>query len=256
MNTELSTQHDGQALYRQSTDAANLCKAVVTQTAIQIQGRKYVRVEGWQAIAVAHGCIASADEVEWISGGCRAVGRVVSRESGIEVARSEGYVGEDEPVWYGGNVNGKQYVKRPDYAIRAMAQTRAISRACRAAFAHVVVMMNAGLETTPAEEVPDGGFQDAPPRAERVPQQAASNARGPTEKQIKRLHAIKMQSGVPDGALRTWLAERDCVDANGEPATTALSRAQYDELCDTWLPGYAAVQAGQDAHASADENPF
>jgi len=34
-----------------------------------------------------------------------------------------------------------------------MAQTRSISRACRSAFAHVVVMMQAGLETTPAEEV-------------------------------------------------------------------------------------------------------
>ena len=41
-----------------------------------------------------------------------------------------------------------------------MAQTRAISRACRSAFAHVVVMMNAGLSTTPAEEVPLGGFQN------------------------------------------------------------------------------------------------
>lgn len=39
-----------------------------------------------------------------------------------------------------------------------MAQTRAMSRACRSAFAHVVVMMNAGLATTPAEEVPHDGF--------------------------------------------------------------------------------------------------
>ena len=60
-----------------------------------------------------------------------------------------------EKVWY-----DKELPKRADYAIRAMAQTRAISRACRSAFAHVVVMMNAGLSTTPAEEVPLGGFQN------------------------------------------------------------------------------------------------
>jgi hypothetical protein len=48
-----------------------------------------------------------------------------------------------------------------------MAQTRAISRACRSAFAHVVVMMDAGLSTTPAEEVPLGGFDDEPREAPR-----------------------------------------------------------------------------------------
>jgi hypothetical protein len=34
-----------------------------------------------------------------------------------------------------------------------MAQTRAMSRAARSVFAHVVVLMDAGLETTPAEEM-------------------------------------------------------------------------------------------------------
>jgi hypothetical protein len=55
-----------------------------------------------------------------------------------------------------------------------MAQTRAISRACRSAFAFVVTMMDAGLETTPAEEVPQDGFSDAPRPASPVRYQAAS----------------------------------------------------------------------------------
>jgi RNase H-fold protein (predicted Holliday junction resolvase) len=33
-----------------------------------------------------------------------------------------------------------------------MAQTRAISRVCRSAFAHCVVLIDADLSTTPAEE--------------------------------------------------------------------------------------------------------
>lgn len=90
---------------------------------------------------------------------------------GVVIAEAEGFVGEDEPTWYGGQSRGKTLPKRADYAIRAMAQTRAISRACRSAFAHVVVMMNAGLSTTPAEEVPAGGFEDAP-RADPVQQPA------------------------------------------------------------------------------------
>lgn len=147
--------------YRASTDAATLCRDIVVNTATKIQGRKYVQVEGWQAIAVAHGCTASARDVERIDGGVRAIGEVRRMSDGAVIAEAEGFVGEDEPTWYGGvNQYGKTLPKRADYAIRAMAQTRAISRACRSAFAHVVVMMNAGLSTTPAEEVPDGGFSN------------------------------------------------------------------------------------------------
>ena len=160
--------------YRASTDAAGLCKDIVVSTATEIQGRRYVCVEGWQAIAIAHGCAASAHSVERVDGGIRAIGQVRRMSDGAIIAEAEGFVGEDEATWYGGTVRSwkwgqkkgekvwydKELPKRADYAIRAMAQTRAISRACRSAFAHVVVMMNAGLSTTPAEEVPLGGFQN------------------------------------------------------------------------------------------------
>lgn len=152
--------------YRASTNAASMCRSIVLETAMEIQGRKYVKVEGWQSIAVAHGCTASARDVEKVDGGVRAIGEIRRMSDGVVIAEAEGFVGADEPTWYGGEVvtkwGKKTLPKRADYAIRAMAQTRAISRACRSAFAHVVVMMNAGLSTTPAEEVPLGGFDDAP----------------------------------------------------------------------------------------------
>ena len=158
MNAIVTVPHNGHE-YRQSTDAAHLCGAIVQQTASNIQGRRYVSVEGWQAIAIAHGCAASARAVERVDGGVRAIGEIRRMSDGIVIAEAEGFVGEDEPTWYGGkNKWGKEQPKRADYAIRAMAQTRAISRACRSAFAHVVVMIDAGLSTTPAEEVPEGGF--------------------------------------------------------------------------------------------------
>jgi hypothetical protein len=131
---------------------AGVCKDIVHQTAQTIGGRKYVRVEGWQAIATAHGCVASARDVEKIEGGWRAIGEVRRMDTGSVIATAEGFLGTDEPVW----------AKRPEYAKRAMAQTRAISRACRSAFAHVVVLIGGGLETTPAEEVPAEGFGDGP----------------------------------------------------------------------------------------------
>jgi len=140
------------AYHRQATDVAGVCKDIVHQTAQTIGGRKYVRVEGWQAIATAHGCVASARDVEKIEGGWRAIGEVRRMDTGSVIATAEGFLGTDEPVW----------AKRPEYAKRAMAQTRAISRACRSAFAHVVVLIGGGLETTPAEEVPAEGFSDSP----------------------------------------------------------------------------------------------
>lgn len=151
-------------LMRQATDVAGVCRDIVTKTARNIQGRKYVQVEGWQSIAVAYGCVASARDVEVVPGGVRAIGEVRRMSDGSVVASAEGFVGEDEPVWYGGGINkhtGKPYEKRPAYAIRAMAQTRAISRACRSAFAFVVTLIDGNLSTTPAEEVPDGGFVDS-----------------------------------------------------------------------------------------------
>lgn len=160
--------------YRMSTDAASVCKEIVVATSSNIQGRNYVSVEGWQAIAIAHGCAAGSGHVERIEGGVRAIGEVRRMSDGQLIATAEGFVGEDEETWFGGkNKWGKELPKRPDYAIRAMAQTRAISRACRSAFAHVVVMMNADLQTTPADEVPANGFDDKPltTQTDKAPEQ-------------------------------------------------------------------------------------
>lgn len=183
MNALAPIQTGNVETYRVSTDAASLCRDIVVETAKEIQGRKYVCVEGWQAIAAAHGCAASARDVERVEGGVRAIGEVRRMSDGQVIASAEGFVGEDEAVWFGGTKRSwkwgqkrgekiwydEEMPKRADYAIRAMAQTRAISRACRSAFAHVVVMMNAGLATTPAEEVPDGGFIDQPDTGNRAP---------------------------------------------------------------------------------------
>lgn len=190
-------------VYRASTDAAGLCKEIVTRTAKNIQGRKYVCVEGWQAIAVAHGCVASADNVERVEDdGCkgfRAIGSIRRMSDGVEISRAEGFLGDDESMW----------AKRPVYARRAMAQTRAISRACRSAFSHVVVLIDANLSTTPAEEMdfanPDAANTGEPvnitPRARKPAAQAKRD--GDNEK-------IKAEIGKLDKAgLADWVANFD-----------------------------------------------
>lgn len=155
---------------RQATDVAGVCREIVTKTAITIQNKKYVKVEGWQSIATCYGCVAGSRDVEKIQGGYRAIGELRKIQDGTLIAQAEGFVGEDEVSWFGGDkelwdkAERKNVVRvlppRPIYAIRAMAQTRAISRVCRSAFAHVVVLIDEKLSTTPAEEVPSEGFHD------------------------------------------------------------------------------------------------
>jgi len=152
MNNELAV-HNGNGVsnhIRQATDVAGACRAIVKETCQRIGQKDYVRVEGWQAIAVAHGCVASARDVERLEDGYRCIGEVKRMDNGQVISQAEGFLGDDEPMWE----------KRPTYAKRAMCQTRAISRACRSAFAHIVVLIDKSLSTTPAEEVPYGGFQD------------------------------------------------------------------------------------------------
>lgn len=134
---------EGAIAYRASTNAASLCAEIVKKTAKRIQNKNYVCIEGFQAIAIAHGCTASARNVEKVEGGWRAIGEVRRMSDGQLIATAEGFLGEDEPTW----------ANRPLFARRAMVQTRAMSRACRSAFAHVVVMIDADLGTTPAEEM-------------------------------------------------------------------------------------------------------
>lgn len=216
MNAIVPHDHD----FRLSTDAAGLCGDIVKKTASNIQGRRYVSVEGWQAIAIAHGCAAGARDVEKVEGGVRAIGEIRRMSDGQIIAVAEGFVGEDEPTWYGGpNGRGRTLPKRPDYAIRAMAQTRAISRACRSAFAHVVVMIDAGLSTTPAEEVPDGGFVEGQFQEVRTgePREPANSV---ADKGAPRQAANEEIGEMPDAE---WARLVQLVEATGSN-TTAMCK--------------------------------
>lgn len=152
------------ALMRQATDVAGVCREIVMRTAMELQGKKYVKVEGWQSIAAAYGCIPSIREVMEEERGIKAIAEL-RRHDGTILATAEGYCGLDEPRW----------ANQPLYARRGMAQTRAVSRVCRSAFAFVVVLIDSSLQTTPAEEIPYG---DATPTAPTPATQSAT--RGPT----------------------------------------------------------------------------
>lgn len=231
-------------LFRQSTNAASLCKDIVVKRAIDLQGKRYVPVEGWQAIALAHGCVVSAENVRHVDGGIAADGVIRRMSDGGEIARAEGFVGEDEPTWYGGkNKWGKTLEKRPEFAIRAMAQTRAMSRACRTAFAHVVVMMDVGLETTPAEEMQ--GVYDMQPRQPSAAEQPMRNAT-PAPRQAKQ---PERPAPTPFDNPAAAMAEEAAGHVpHGEPAEVAAAGSEA-ALFD--VPDYVEQAASLDARYRA-----
>ena len=208
------------ALMIQASDVAGVCAEIVKRTAMTIQGRKYVRVEGWQSIAAAYGCVASSKDVQRVAGGVRAIGELRRASDGALIASAEGFVGEDEPVWFGGEVTQygktKKYTKRPDYAIQAMAQTRSISRVCRSAFAFVVVLIDSNLSTTPAEEMA-GLHQDA----EEVVVVERPKA---SKEQIDAIHTALSECNVELAAL---LAKADLTDLKDLAADDAQGAIKW-----------------------------
>jgi hypothetical protein len=225
-------------LIRQATDVAGVCREIVLKTACNIQGKKYVKCEGWMAIATAHGCLASSRDVQKVEGGFTAIGEIRRISDGVVLATAEGFVGRDEKRWSTAD----------EYACRAMVQTRAISRACRAAFAHVVVMMDAGLSTTPFEEVPEGGFQGQnttqptpsaprPPTAPRMAKNADVVPANPHPEEADKdqrfrflaaLTPIRVES-VPYFVKRGWLTEgQNLEDLPNKYVPT--TKRQYDYI--------------------------
>jgi hypothetical protein len=144
MSVVLAEQEAPAGVMVRGAAVAAACRQIVLSTTMDLRGKKYIRAEGWQALAAANGLSPRISMVEEMTNGdIRAVCDLIRLSDGETVASSEGFVGTDEPMWQ----------NRPRYARRGMAQTRATSRACRSALAWIVPLLDADLSTTPAEEM-------------------------------------------------------------------------------------------------------
>lgn len=107
-----------------------------------ISGKKHVTIEGWQALGQLLGLTCLIVDVNRIDGGWMATAEVRRTTDGMTVGRSTAICTSDERLW----------AKRDDNHRLSMAQTRAQSKALRSVAGVVTVL--AGLEATPAEEMP------------------------------------------------------------------------------------------------------
>jgi len=158
----------GAAIARQLRDYLRQARMTV-----RIQGRDYVRIEGWQVLC--HLCNLPLPSIvdlrrEEREGGYVYVAGALLAYGGREY-RAYGICASDEPNWRG----------RPEFQLASMAQTRAAGKVLRLLLGWVMTL--AGYEPTPAEEMthdptppstptptaPQGGTQQRVPDPELQP---------------------------------------------------------------------------------------
>jgi hypothetical protein len=124
--------------------------------AVSIRGREHLTVEAWTTLGAFVGVHAAIVWTRLNESGDGIIARAEARTlEGALVGAAESECSRVESRWKGAE----------PYAIRSMAQTRAISRALQAPLRHIAVL--AGYEGTTAEEMPDASEpKPKPDRAE------------------------------------------------------------------------------------------
>lgn len=128
-----------------ATEVANVLKDVIEKQQLftTIQGKKYVKHEGWATLGSLLGFLPREKSVvEQKDGSFEAVVELYNMRTGQIVGQGSALCGMDEDRWK----------KVQKYARRSMAITRATGKAYRLGFAWVMAL--AGYEPTPAEEMP------------------------------------------------------------------------------------------------------
>ena len=143
-------------LVKFATEAANALAKVIDSRKLysNIQGKKFVKCEGWTTLAAMLGVTPHEIGVTEVDGAFTATVELRRLTDGQPVSRASAECGPDEATWKG----------RARYARRSMALTRATAKACRLAFSWIMAL--SGYEVTPAEEIPDdAGRGQSPSRA-------------------------------------------------------------------------------------------
>jgi len=205
-----------------------------------ISGREYVYVEGWATMGAMIGVLPREVSVtEHDNGDFEAVVELIRVNDGAVVGQGSAIVGYEETTW----------AKRPRYAKRSMAITRATGKAYRLGFSWIMAL--AGYAPTPAEEM--DGVTDAEPVSDaefrRIPSASEERATGPalaTALQVQRMGILAQKLYAKDEmetVFRPWLRETYHVDSR-----KALTTAQAAD-CIAKLE--AAERALIDADSSA-----
>ena len=173
--------------------------------AVTIGGRSYVRVEGWTLLGAMLGVSQNTVWSRPVDDGWEARVEAFSRDGRL-LGSGEAMCTRAEKSW----------AKRDEYALRSMAQTRAVSKALRQPLGFVISL--AGYEATPAEEMPDEPARPSGPQFEDDPAFAS-------EAQVKNIWRLVNKIEKAGKATRGQLLEA-MGQRNGTERPAELSRTQ------------------------------
>lgn len=182
------------------------CEALLTESDYQtIQEKQFKKKSAWRKLATAY-CISTkivAERRDEISSGAFVYHFTVRAEAGNgRYAEGVGSCSSDE-----------KGLAKTEHNTRSIAETRATNRA-------ISNLIGAGEVS--AEEMTE----------ESNPENTNSHGdKGITEKQRKRLFAIAQANKVPNEEVKKIILE-----TYGKESTEDLSKAEYEEICDSILP--------------------
>lgn len=186
---------------------------------LKIGRNEHVLIDGWQTLGAMLGVSAQVAWSKPCDGGNGWEARAEARRlDGTVVGSAEAMCTRDERNWKNAD----------EYAIRSMAQTRAMSKALRGPLGFVVAL--GGLDTTPAEEVPRTDAAPGLPEWARTVDDDAGN------RTYERLAAI-YQAG----------------DVLGPEALAVAHLREVARYCDDGMPGAVALAVRLIADATTDE---
>ncbi len=157
--TLFGTDDPGQIIQKAQAVASVLNDVITKQKLYTtISGKRYVLVEGWTTLGALCNVFAKTEWTHPIEDGWEAAVIVVNGQ-GVEIGRAEAQCLRSERNWK----------NRDDFALKSMAQTRAMGKALRMPLGWIAVM--GGYQATPAEEMPAEVAADDVPFDETGPAQ-------------------------------------------------------------------------------------
>lgn len=228
--TLFGTDNPAEVVDRASRVAQTLADIVRKQKlTVRIGNGEHVRVEGWTLLGSMLGVFPVVTWTRPVLENDEKVGweaRVEARTRlGETVGAAEAECLRSEKEWGPNPTKGKM---RDDYALRSMAQTRAVSKAMRMPLGFV--MQLAGFNPTPAEEMPQPGTVQHPegevvddgkfPPDIDMPPPATIE-----EKDRRRLRAEQKRVGMTDERLKELVREIAGVESSKD-----IPRVRYDAL--------------------------
>jgi len=176
-----------------ATEIANVLNDVIVKQNlfINLNGNKHVKAEAWSTLGTMLSILPREDRVVvHEDGSFEAYVSLVNARTGILVGGGSGFVGMDEANWK----------RKPAYARRSMAITRATSKAYKTCFSWIIAL--AGYNPTPAEEmdflVPEKSAPTHQPIESRVERAQTAVVYDASPKQKEGLRDIFSAQGITD----------------------------------------------------------